>query len=149
MVGKLVASQGAQQVVKMQVTNAKLLDAAYGGENGEIGGMRYPLSKKKHSMEHMRQHAHLRCRGRLHSAVMRCRHAITVATHNFFHEKGFVHCDTPIITATNFEGLDGQFKVSSTTEGDGENTNQKRFVHGSRGVFWEPGQPGILRPIPH
>lgn len=114
--GKLIASRGARQALEMQVLTGTLLGAVHGGKDGEVGGMMYPLSKKKHSVEHLRQHAHLRARGLLSAAVMRCRHAMTIATHNFFHQKGFVNCHTPILTNTGLEGADERFAVVRATD---------------------------------
>jgi asparaginyl-tRNA synthetase len=92
----------------------------YGGnaEGTEIGGMLYPMSKKEHTMEHMREHAHLRSRGRIHAAAMRVRHAMAYATHNFFHNHGFLYIQTPIITAADAEGAGEQFAVTTLLGSD-------------------------------
>jgi aspartyl/asparaginyl-tRNA synthetase len=116
--GTLIPSQGTRQALEMQVSHGTLLGALLGGKDGEMGGRIYPLSKKKHSLEHMREHAHLRARGRLMAAVLRVRHAMTMATHQFFHQHGFVHCHTPIITRTaDLEGADDQFAVVEASDG--------------------------------
>ena len=87
MVGTLIESQGDGQAVELAVTTGKLLGAVYGGnfEGTEVGGKLYPMSKKAHTLEHMREHAHLRPRARLHAAAMRIRHSMAYATHTFFH----------------------------------------------------------------
>lgn len=134
MVGRLVPSQG-RQTVELQVITGTLLGAVHGGTNGGIGGQLYPLSKKRHSLEHMRENAHLRNRARLHAAVMRCRHAMTVATHNFFHNKGFVHCDTPILTATDFQGSNEKLTVVASLE---EGAEEKRQSPSPQNFFGRP-----------
>jgi hypothetical protein len=119
-VGKIVASQGAGQAVEMQVSSGKLLGAVYGGnaEGTEVGGMLYPMSKKAHTMEFMRDMAHLRPRGRIHAAAMRIRHAMAFATHNFFHNHGFLYIHTPIITCADCEGAGEQFAVTTMLGND-------------------------------
>lgn len=114
-IGKLIPSQGAGQAVELQVTTGKLLGAVYGAnpEGTEVGGMLYPLSKKAHTLEYMREVAHLRPRARLHAAAMRIRHAMAYATHNFFHNHGFLYIHTPIITCADCEGAGEQFAVTT------------------------------------
>jgi tRNA synthetases class II (D, K and N)/Glutathione S-transferase, C-terminal domain/OB-fold nucleic acid binding domain len=114
-IGTLIPSQGAGQAVELQVTTGKLLGAVYGAnpEGTEVGGMLYPLSKKAHTLEYMREVAHLRPRARLHAAAMRIRHAMAYATHNFFHNHGFLYIHTPIITCADCEGAGEQFAVTT------------------------------------
>ena len=114
-IGILIPSQGAGQAVELQVTTGKLLGAVYGAnpEGTEVGGMLYPLSKKAHTLEYMREVAHLRPRARLHAAAMRIRHAMAYATHNFFHNHGFLYIHTPIITCADCEGAGEQFAVTT------------------------------------
>jgi aspartyl/asparaginyl-tRNA synthetase len=78
--------------------------AVYGGDNGTIGGKNYPMAKKGHSLEFLREKAHLRARSKLFSSAMRMRHAMAFATHKFFNERGFVYTHTPLITAADCEG---------------------------------------------
>ena len=118
MVGKLIPSQEDGQAVEMQVVTGTLLGAVYGGKDGEVGGMLYPMSKKKHTLEYMREHAHLRPRGRVHAAAMRIRHAMAFATHNFFHNHGFVYVHTPILTGADCEGAGEQFGVTTILGSD-------------------------------
>ena len=118
--GKIVASSGSEQAVELQVTLGKLLGAVYGGnvEGTEIGGMVYPMSKKAHTLEYMREVAHLRPRGRIHAAAMRIRHAMAFATHNFFHNHGFLYIHTPILTCADCEGAGEQFAVTTMLGAD-------------------------------
>jgi asparaginyl-tRNA synthetase len=73
----------------------------------------YPLQKKRHSFEFLRTIAHLRPRTNTQGAVMRIRHALAIATHAFFEERGFLYVQTPIITASDAEGGGKQFGVTS------------------------------------
>jgi len=120
MVGTLIASQGSEQAVELAVTTGKLLGAVYGGnvEGTEIGGKLYPMSKKAHTLEHMREHAHLRPRGRVHAAAMRIRHSMAYATHTFFHNHGFLYIHTPILTGADCEGAGEQFGVTTMLGSD-------------------------------
>lgn len=114
-VGEVVASGGTEQVIDLKVTKATLLGAVYGGnaEGTVVGGMLYPLSKKEHTLEHMRDVAHLRARGQIHAAAMRIRHAMAYATHTFFHNHGFLYIHTPIITGADCEGAGEQFAITT------------------------------------
>jgi len=120
MVGTLIPSQGAGQAVELAVTTGKLLGAVYGGniEGTEVGGKLYPMSKKAHTLEHMREHAHLRARGRVHAAAMRIRHSMAYATHTFFHNHGFLYIHTPILTGADCEGAGEQFGVTTMLGSD-------------------------------
>ena len=113
--GTLVESPSDGQAVELKVTVAKLLGAVYGGDaKGEtVGGMLYPMSKKGHTLEHMREHAHLRPRAGVHAAAMRIRHAMAYATHKFFHDNGFLYIHTPIVTCADCEGAGEQFAVTT------------------------------------
>jgi len=119
-VGTLIESQGDGQAVEVQVTNGKLLGAVYGGniEGTEVGGKLYAMSKKAHTLEHMREHAHLRPRGRVHAAAMRIRHSMAFATHTFFHNHGFLYIHTPILTGADCEGAGEQFGVTTMLGSD-------------------------------
>lgn len=129
LVGKLIESPAAGQPVEMQVVTGKLLGAVYGGKDDTVGGMFYPLSKKAHTLEHMREHAHLRARGRVHASAMRIRHAMAFATHNFFHNHGFVYVHTPILTGADCEGAGEQFGVTTLLGGDHLAKDVKLPVH--------------------
>ncbi|KAL3913141.1 MAG: hypothetical protein SGILL_006608 [Bacillariaceae sp.] len=120
MVGTLIPSQGAGQAVELAVTSGKLLGAVFGGdvEGTTVGGASYPMSKKAHTLEYMREHAHLRPRGRVHAAAMRIRHAMAYATHTFFHNHGFLYIHTPILTGADCEGAGEQFGVTTLLGSD-------------------------------
>lgn len=130
-VGVIVPSKGSEQAVDMEVTKGKLLGAVYGGdvEGKTVGGMLYPMSKKEHTLEHMREHAHLRPRGQIHAAAMRIRHAMAYATHNFFHNHGFLYIHTPIITGADCEGAGEQFGVTTMLGSDQLSKDIKLAYH--------------------
>lgn len=104
--GKLVASQGKGQSFEMQ---AESVTVAGWIDNPDT----YPVQPKKHSMEYLREVAHLRPRTNTFSAVTRVRHCLAQAVHRFFHEKGFYWVHTPIITASDCEGAGEMFRVST------------------------------------
>lgn len=85
----------------------------YGGEDGTVGGKYYPLAKKQHGLEYLREKAHLRPRTKVFSSALRMRHAMAFATHKFFNERGFVYVHTPLITAADCEGAGEQFTVTT------------------------------------
>ncbi len=102
--GKLVASQGKGQSVELLVESLTV--------HGPADPEKYPLQPKKHSLEFLREIAHLRPRTQTFGAILRIRHALSYAVHTFFHERGFFHVHTPIITATDAEGAGETFRVS-------------------------------------
>lgn len=102
--GELVASQGSGQSVEVQ---AKELEV-YGTAPAD-----YPLQKKGHTMEFLREKAHLRPRTNTFGAVLRIRHALAYAVHKFFNDKGFYYFHTPLITASDCEGAGAQFQVTT------------------------------------
>lgn len=118
--GVIVSSPGAEQAIDLNVTQGALLGAIYGGnvEGTVVGGMLYPLAKKEHTLEHLREVAHLRPRGQIHAAAMRIRHAMAYATHHFFHSHGFLYIHTPIITGADCEGAGEQFGVTTMLGND-------------------------------
>lgn len=103
--GKLVESQGQGQSVEINATSIEL----YGACDPET----YPLQKKGHSMEFLREHAHLRPRTNTFGAVLRIRHAIAFAIHKYFNDRGFKYLNTPIITASDAEGAGEMFHVTN------------------------------------
>lgn len=103
--GKLVASLGKGQKVELTATTIEIL--------GDSDPEKYPLQPKKHSLEFLREIAHLRFRTQTFSAVFRIRHALAFAVHQFFNEKGFVYLHTPIITASDAEGAGEMFRVTT------------------------------------
>lgn len=102
--GKLVASQGKNQRVEVQATALVL--------HGEADPTTYPLQKKRHSFEYLREIGHLRSRTNTLSAVFRVRNACATAIHKFFQEQGFLWVHTPIITASDCEGAGEMFAVT-------------------------------------
>lgn len=104
-IGDLVASMGSGQAVEVQAKEIEVL--------GEADPNSYPLQKKGHSMEFLRDIAHLRPRTNTFGAVLRIRHAMAFAIHKFFNEKGFVYLHTPLITASDCEGAGEMFQVTT------------------------------------
>ncbi len=104
--GEVVASQGKGQSVEI---SAQKLEVCGWVEEPD----HYPMQPKRHSMEHLREHAHLRPRTNLIGAVTRVRHTLAYAVHRFFHERGFQWIHTPIITASDTEGAGEMFRVST------------------------------------
>ncbi|MDE6578794.1 MAG: asparagine--tRNA ligase, partial [Muribaculaceae bacterium] len=102
--GELVASQGAGQSVEVQAAELEV----YGTAPGD-----YPLQKKGHTLEFLREKAHLRPRTNTFGAVLRIRHALAYAIHKFFNDKGFVYFHTPLITSSDCEGAGAQFQVTT------------------------------------
>jgi asparaginyl-tRNA synthetase len=103
--GELVASQGKGQPVELQASTIKIL--------GEADPEKYPLQPKKHSLEFLREIAHLRMRTNTFGAIFRIRHAMAYAVHKFFNDKGFVNLHTPIITGSDAEGAGEMFRVTA------------------------------------
>jgi len=102
--GALVASQGKGQSWEIQAKEIELIGKADDS---------YPLQKKRHSLEYLREIAHLRPRSNLFGAVFRVRSRLAYAIHQFFQEKGFLYVHTPLITASDCEGAGEMFRVSS------------------------------------
>jgi len=84
---------------------------------GAVHAEKYPLPNKKHSMEFLRQQAHLRPRTRLIGCVARVRSALAQATHEFFRRRGFLYVHTPLITASDCEGAGEMFQVTTMIDG--------------------------------
>ncbi|MEQ8908399.1 MAG: asparagine--tRNA ligase [Vicingaceae bacterium] len=103
--GKLVESQGSGQQFEIHAEKLEVLGAANPDE--------YPIQPKKHSLEFLRENAHLRFRTNTFGAVSRIRHAMIFAIHKFFHDKGFYNIHTPIITGSDAEGAGETFKVTN------------------------------------
>ncbi len=103
--GNLVASLGAGQKMELQVSALEVL--------GDCDASVYPLQPKKHSMEFLRQIAHLRFRTNTFSAIFRIRHALAFSIHEFFHKKGFFYLHSPIITGSDAEGAGEMFRVTT------------------------------------
>src|SRR6056300_320288 len=103
--GTLVESQGSGQKVELQVEKITLLGAS--------DPEKYPIQPKKHSLEFLREKAHLRIRTTTFAAVMRVRSALSFAVHKFFQQEGFYYVNTPIITGSDAEGAGEMFRVST------------------------------------
>jgi asparaginyl-tRNA synthetase len=104
--GKLVASQGQGQALELQASAVEVLGWVDDPET-------YPIQPKPHSLEFLREVAHLRPRTNLFGAVTRIRHCLAQAIHRFFHERGFYWVNTPIITTSDAEGAGQLFRVST------------------------------------
>ena len=103
--GKLEESQGKGQSVEVQVETLELL--------GSSDPNQYPIQPKKHSLEFLREKAHLRIRTSTFSAIMRVRSKLAFAVHQYFNEQGFFYMHTPIITGSDAEGAGEMFRVST------------------------------------
>lgn len=103
--GELTESLGKGQNVELKVKTLEIL--------GDSDADKYPLQPKKHSLEFLRENAHLRFRTNTFAAVFRVRHALAFAVHEFFNKKGFVYLHTPIITASDAEGAGEMFRVTT------------------------------------
>lgn len=103
--GKVVESQGKGQSVEVIAETIEIF--------GDCDPSVYPLQPKKHSLEFLREIAHLRFRTNTFSAVFRVRHALSFAIHKFFNDRGFFNMHSPIITASDAEGAGEMFKVTT------------------------------------
>jgi len=103
--GELVESQGKGQNVEIQVSSVEIL--------GDSDAETFPIQPKKHSLEFLRENAHLRTRTNTFSAVMRLRSALSFAIHKYFNDNGFYYMHSPIITGSDAEGAGEMFRVSS------------------------------------
>ena len=102
---RLVESQGQGQTVEIQATEVEI----FGGADPAV----YPLQKKGHSLEFLREIAHLRPRTNTFGAIYRMRHHMSYAIHKFFNDRGFYYFHTPIITASDAEGAGSMFNVTT------------------------------------
>jgi asparaginyl-tRNA synthetase len=103
--GVLAESKGSGQKVEIQVNNLEIL--------GDSDPEKYPIQPKKHSLEFLRENAHLRVRTNTFSAVMRVRSTLSFAVHQYFQERGFYYVNTPIITGSDAEGAGEMFRVTA------------------------------------
>jgi asparaginyl-tRNA synthetase len=103
--GELVPSPAKGQTMELKVAGLQVL--------GDCDAERYPLQPKKHSLEFLREIAHLRSRTNTFGAVMRVRHAMAFAVHKFFNDRGFFYIHTPIITGSDAEGAGAMFRVTT------------------------------------
>ena len=103
--GNLIESLGKGQKVELKANIVEIL--------GDSDPEKYPLQPKKHSLEFLRDIAHLRFRTNTFGAVFRVRHSLAFAIHKFFNDKGFVYLHTPIVTASDAEGAGEMFRVTT------------------------------------
>ena len=103
--GKLIESTGKGQKVEIKVEQLEIL--------GDSDAEKFPLQPKKHSLEFLREIAHLRFRTNTFNAVFKIRHSLAFAIHKFFNDRGFVYLHTPIITASDAEGAGEMFRVTN------------------------------------
>ena len=108
--GRLVKSPGKNQALEMQADRVEIY--------GTCDPSRYPLQKKRHSFEFLREIAHLRPRTNTQGAVSRVRNALAFATHLFFQERGFLYVHTPVITGSDCEGGGEMFRVTTLEKGN-------------------------------
>lgn len=104
-VGEIIPSLGKGQKIELKATSIEIL--------GDSDAEKFPLQPKKHSLEFLRENAHIRFRTNTFGAIFRVRHSLAFAVHQFFNEKGFVYMHTPIITASDAEGAGEMFKVTT------------------------------------
>jgi len=103
--GTLIPSPAKGQTVEVKVSKLEIL--------GDSDPEKFPLQPKKHSMEFLREIAHLRPRTNTFGAVMRIRHAMAYAVHKFFNDRGFYYVHTPVITGSDAEGAGAMFRVTT------------------------------------
>lgn len=103
--GELKASPGAKQRIELHARTLELI--------GEADAEKYPLQKKRHSFEFLREIAHLRPRTNTFGAIARVRSRVSYAVHNFFQQRGFVYVHTPLITTSDCEGAGEMFTVTT------------------------------------
>ena len=103
--GKLVESAGSGQSVELQAFAIEVI--------GVADPEKFPIQPKRHSLEFLREVAHLRPRTATFSAIFRIRHSMIFAIHNFFNDRGFYNVHTPIITSSDAEGAGEMFRVST------------------------------------
>ena len=127
--GKLVESMGKGQTVEIQASEITIL----GDADPEV----YPLQKKGHSFEFLREIAHLRFRTNTFGAIFRIRHALAFAIHKYYNDRGFFYLHTPIITASDAEGAGAMFKVT-TLDLDGAPRSEEGDVDYTQDFFGRP-----------
>lgn len=119
--GKLIPSPAKGQAVELQVSSLEVL--------GDCDAEKYPLQPKKHSLEFLREIAHLRARTNTFGAVMRVRHAMAFAVHKFFNDKGFFYIHTPVITGSDAEGAGAMFRVTNLDASNPPRTEDGKVDH--------------------
>ena len=125
--GKLVASQGKGQAVEIQAEEITVY--------GSADPTTYPLQKKGHSLEFLREIAHLRPRTNTFGAVLRIRHAMAFAVHQYFNDQGFYYVHTPIVTGSDAEGAGQMFRVTTLPDQNPPLTEDKSGVDYAEDFF--------------
>ncbi|GHU86980.1 asparagine--tRNA ligase [Spirochaetia bacterium] len=127
--GKLVPSPASGQAVEAAASSIRIIGEAPAESTEEIPA--YPLQKKRHSLEFLREIAHLRPRTNTFGAVARVRNRLAFAVHQFFQENGFQYVHTPIITASDAEGAGAMFQVTTLDlEAIAKNSGNKKVEFG-------------------
>lgn len=114
--GKIIPSPGKGQKMELIAESIEIL--------GDSEAEKYPLQPKKHTLEFLREIAHLRFRTNTFGAVFRVRHSLAFAIHQFFNDRGFVYLHTPIITASDAEGAGEMFRVTTLPADNPPRTEQ-------------------------
>lgn len=117
--GTLIKSEGAGQEFEVIAKSVEILGVADPNQ--------YPLQPKRHSLDFLRENAHLRFRTNTFGAIFRIRHALSFAIHNFFNSEGFVYINTPIITGSDCEGAGEMFNVTTL--------NKSKFAKNQNGTI--------------
>ncbi|PCI40205.1 MAG: asparagine--tRNA ligase [Thiotrichales bacterium] len=118
--GELVESRGKGQTVEIKASEIVV--------HGVVEEpLTYPVSPKRHTMEHLREYAHLRARTNIFGAITRVRHTVANIIHNFFHNEGFFWINTPIITSNDCEGAGELFSISTLDRTNNQQAEAKDF----------------------
>src|SRR5690242_7096533 len=117
--GELAASPGKGQAVELRAKSVTV--------HGAADPEKYPLQKKKHTLETLREIGHLRSRSNTFGAVWRVRNALAVAIHKFFQDRGFIYVHTPVISSSDAEGAGSMFTVSTLEPGKPADFTQDFF----------------------
>ena len=132
-IGDLIASKGGGQNLEIVVNQISII--------GESDSESYPIQPKKHSLEFLREKAHLRIRTTTFNAIMRIRSVLSFAVHEFFQEKNFYYINTPIITGSDAEGAGEMFKVTTLSSDVSEkNIDYKKDFFGKQTHLTVSGQ---------
>jgi asparaginyl-tRNA synthetase len=134
-IGDVVESPAKGQLIEVKATHVTV----YGNVHDPAT---YPMPKKRLTLEHLRDNAHLRARSNIHSAAMRVRNAMAQATHSFFNERGFLYIHTPLITASDCEGAGEMFAVTTLfnhhADGNLPKTQDGKAIDFSKDFFDKP-----------
>ena len=132
-IGDLISSKGSGQNLEIIVNKISII--------GESDSESYPIQPKRHSLEFLREKAHLRIRTTTFNAIMRIRSVLSFAVHEFFQEKNFYYINTPIITGSDAEGAGEMFKITTLSSDVSEkNTDYKKDFFGKQTHLTVSGQ---------